>query len=58
MVKSATRFSREAIEARKASKVLKENSMIDRSWSSAKIFIVQDYTGNANEDVPLIVENV
>ena len=58
MVKSATRFSREAIEARKANKVLKENSMIDRSWSSAKLFIVQDCTGNANEDVPLIVENV
>ena len=38
--------------------VLKENSIIDRSWSSAKLFIVQNYTENANGDVPLTVENV
>ena len=38
--------------------ILKENSIIDRSWSSAKLFIVQDYTENANGDVPLILENV
>ena len=39
-------------------KVLKENSIIDRSWSSAKLFIMQNYTDNANENVPLTVENV
>ena len=39
-------------------KVLKENSIIGRSWSSAKLFIVQNYTENANGYVPLTVENV
>ena len=39
-------------------KVLKENSIIDRSWSSAKLFIMQNYTDNANGNVPLTVENV
>ena len=29
-----------------------------RSWCSAKLFIVQNYTENANGDVPLTVENV
>ena len=38
-------------------KVLKENSIICRSWSSAKLFIVQ-YTENANGYVPLTVVNV
>ena len=27
-------------------------------WGSAKLFIVQNYTENANGDVPLTVENV
>ena len=35
----------------------RENFIIDKSWSSAKLFIVQDYTENANGDVPLIVED-
>ena len=39
-------------------KVLKENSIIDRSWSSAKLFIMQNYIDNANGNVPLTVENV
>ena len=43
-VKSETQFSREAIEI----KVLKENSITDRSWGSAKLFIMQGYTENAN----------
>ena len=55
-VKSETHFSREAIENQQG-KVLKKNSIIDRSWSSAKFFIVQDYTENANGDMPLILEN-
>ena len=55
-MKSETHFSREAIENYRG-KVLKENSIIDRSWSSARLFIVQDYTENANGDVALI-ENV
>ena len=53
-MKSETCFSREAIENERG-KVLKKNFIIDRSWSSAKLFIVQDYTENANGDVPLMV---
>ena len=56
-VKSETRFSREAIE-NWSGKVLKENSIIGRTRSSAKLFLVQDYTENANGHVPLIVEDV
>ena len=56
-VKSETHVSREAIENQR-DKVLKENSIIGRSWSSAKLFIVQNYTENANGHVPLTAENV
>ena len=56
-VKSETNFSREAI-GNQLCKVLKKNSNIGRSWSSAKLFIVQNYTENTNGDVPLTVENV
>ena len=35
-----------------------ENSIIGRSWSLAKLFIMQNYTENANGDVPLTAENV
>ena len=45
-VKSETQFSREAIENWRG-KVLKKNSIIGRSWSSAKLFKVQNYTENA-----------
>ena len=38
--------------------VIKENSIISGSWSSAKLFMVQNYTENANGDVPLTAENV
>ena len=31
---------------------------MDRSRSTAKLFIVQNHTENANADVPLTVENV
>ena len=51
------RRTRKAIENSRG-KVSKENSIIGRSWSSAKLFIVQNYTENVNGDVPLIVENV
>ena len=37
-------------------KGLKENSIIGRSWSSAKLFIVQNYTENANGYGPLTVQ--
>ena len=37
--------------------MLKGNFIIDRSWSSEKLFIMQKYTDNANGDVPL-TENV
>ena len=57
-VKSETHFGREAKENWRG-KVLKENSVIDKNWSSAKLFIiVQDYAENANGNAPLIVENV
>ena len=51
-VKSETHFSREPTEDQRG-KVLKENSIIGRN-----LFIVQNYTENANGDVPLTVENV
>ena len=38
--------------------VLKENFVTGRSWSSAKLFIVQIYTENADGYAPLRVENV
>ena len=50
-VKSETYFSKETIRNGRG-KVLKEDSIIDRSWSSAKLFIVKDHTENANGDVP------
>ena len=55
-MKSETHFSREAIEV-SCGKVLKKNSIIGRSWSSVNLFIIQSYTVNSNEDVPLTVEN-
>ena len=57
VVKSETHFSREAIE-NNIGKVSKENSIIGRSWSSAKLFIMQNYTDNTNGNVPLTVENM
>ena len=56
-VESETHFSREVINVQRG-KVLKENSITDRSWSSAKLFIMQNYTNNGDGDVPLIIENV
>ena len=56
-VKSEKHFSRETI-ANELGKVLKENSIIGRSWRSAKFFIMQNYSDGANGYVPLTVENV
>ena len=56
-VKPETHFCRGAIEYYRG-KVLKENPIISRSWSSAKLFIVQNYTENANGDVSLTAENM
>ena len=33
-----------------------ENCVTDRTWGSAKLFMMQNYTDNGNGDVPLIVE--
>ena len=33
-------------------------AIIDRSWSSVKLFITQNYTDNAHKDVSVTVENV
>ena len=35
--------------------LLKESSITGRSWSSAKLFIMQNYTDNANDNVPLTI---
>ena len=56
-VKTEIWFSREAIKVQRG-KVLRENSIADRSWSSSKLFIMQSYTDNANGDAPLTVGNV
>ena len=56
-VKPEALFSREAIKVHRG-KLLKENSIIARSWSSAKLFIVQNFTDNANGNAPLTGENV
>ena len=39
-------------------KVLKENSIIGRSWSSFKLFIMESYTDNPDRSAPLTVENM
>ena len=57
MVNSETHFVREFIKNERG-KILKGNSMIGKSWNSAKLFIVHNYTKNANVYVLLIVENV
>ena len=49
-VRPETHFSREAVKNQRG-KVLKKNSIISRSWRSGKLFIVQNYTENANGDM-------
>ena len=56
-MKSKTHFSIEAINVERV-KVLKENFIIGRSWRTAKLFMMQNYTDNTNGDVPLTVQNV
>ena len=56
-MKSETHYNREVIKVQRG-KVLKENSIIARRWSSAKLLIMQNYTDNANGNAPLTVENV
>ena len=56
-VKSETHFSTKAIK-NSCCKVLKENSIVGRSWGSANLLIAQHYSESANGDVPLMVENV
>ena len=51
-MKCETHFSREAIE-NSCGKILKENSIIGKSWRSEKLFIVKNYIENAYGDVPL-----
>ena len=46
-VELETHFCKEAIENYRG-KVLMENFIIGRSWSPAKLFIVQNYAENAN----------
>ena len=35
-----------------------KNSISDRGWCPKKLFTMQNYTDNANGDMPLTVENV
>ena len=55
-VKSETHFNRESVE-NQCGKELKENSINAKSWGFANLFIMQNYTVKANENVPLIVKN-
>ena len=50
-MKSETHFSREAVE-NEHDKVLKENSISGKNWSSAKLFTMQNYTENTKGNVP------
>ena len=52
-MKSETYFSREPI-GNQCGKVLRENSIIGRSWSSVKLFFMLDYTDNAKCAVFLV----
>ena len=56
-VKSETHFRRGAIKVHRG-KVLKKNSIIGKSWKSAKLFIIQNYTDGGNGNVPWTVQNV
>ena len=56
-MKSEIHFCREAI-GNQCDKVLKEISIIGRICSLAKLRLNQNYTDNANRDVPLTLENV
>ena len=48
-------FDKEAI-GNYRDKVLNENSIVGRSWSSANLFIMQNYNDNANRNISLAVE--
>ena len=37
--------------------VAKYNTIIGKSWSFVKLFVMQNYTDNADGDVPLTVKN-
>ena len=56
-VKSEAAFIRGAIKVEHG-KILKKISINGRSWSCAKLFIMQSYKDNANGDTPLTGENV
>ena len=43
---------------KKCGRVLRQNSVTGRSWSSVKLFMMQNYTDSANGDVPLTVGNL
>ena len=50
-------FYRKAVKVERG-KVLKENSIAGRTWSSGKLFVLKNNTTIANWNVPLIVENL
>ena len=50
-------FYRKAVKVERG-KVLKENSIAGRTWSSGRLFVLKNNTTIANWNVPLIVENL
>lgn len=51
-METETHFSREVV------KVLKENAVADRTWSSVKLFELKNSSAFADRDVPLAVKNL
>ena len=56
-MESKKNFYRKAVKVERG-KVLKENSIAGRTWSSGKLFVLKNNTTIANWNVPLIVENL
>ena len=57
VLKYETDFSRDAMKVKRG-KVLKENFTIGKSLNSARLFRMQNYNENADEDESLTAENV
>ena len=56
-MESKKNFYRKAVKVERG-KVLKENSIAGRTWSSGKLFVLKNNTTIANRNMPLIVENL
>ena len=56
-MESKTHFCGEAVKVKRA-KVLGEDFIAGRTWSSAKFFVLKNDTAIADRSVPLILENL